>query len=157
MLRPGHVVALSGPLGAGKTCLAQGIARGLGIAEPVTSPTFIIVNQFRTAQAVTLYHIDCYRFAEQGTAEAMDIGANELLDDEGVCVVEWAERIAPLLPAERLWLNLTPADDQARQVTISAVGSQYVGIVDRLRIWWHSSGKRVGLAPEPGRLLSERP
>ena len=72
-LQPGHVIALVGDLGAGKTCLAQGIARGLGVENPVTSPTFIIISEYRTASGAVLYHIDCYRFEENGVAQALAI------------------------------------------------------------------------------------
>jgi tRNA threonylcarbamoyladenosine biosynthesis protein TsaE len=133
MLRPGQVVALKGPLGAGKTCLAQGIARGLGVSEPVTSPTFVIVSEYRTAGDVTLYHIDCYRLAEQGATEAVGIGVDELLDGEGICLVEWAERIAPLLPPEHMTVTLAPVDHEARRVSACASGAQYVDIVTTLR------------------------
>jgi len=134
-LHPGQVVALSGPLGAGKTCLAQGIARGLGVVGPVSSPTFVIVNQYQTAESVTLYHIDAYRLAEQGAAEAIAIGVDELLGGDGICVVEWAERMAPLLPPERLTVRLAPEDHEARRVSISACGAQYVDILTGLGAW----------------------
>ena len=98
LLQPGDVLALVGDLGAGKTCLARGVARGLGIDEPVTSPTFILVAQYATAAGFPLYHADCYRL-EQAAAEALDIGLDELLLDDGVAIVEWAERIESLLPA----------------------------------------------------------
>jgi tRNA threonylcarbamoyladenosine biosynthesis protein TsaE len=121
LLQPGDVLALIGDLGAGKTCLARGVARGLGIHEPVTSPTFILVAEYATARGFPLYHADCYRL-EQATAEAQAIGLDELLLDDGVAVVEWAERIEPLLPPDYLCITLTALDDTRRQLTFEPHG-----------------------------------
>lgn len=122
-LQPGDVVALIGDLGAGKTYLTRGIARGLGIAEPVTSPTFILVAEYSTASGFTFYHADCYRLdATHGVAEALAIGLDELLNGDGVAVVEWADRIAALLPPDHLRVELTVLDDTRRALTFTAHG-----------------------------------
>lgn len=121
LLQPGDVLALVGDLGAGKTCLARGVAAGLGIDEPVTSPTFILVAEYASAAGFPLYHADCYRF-EQATAEAMDIGLDELLRDDGVAVVEWAERIESLLPPDYLRITLTALDDTRRELAFEPHG-----------------------------------
>ncbi len=125
VLQPGDVLALVGDLGAGKTCLARGVARGLGIDEPVTSPTFILVAEYKTAAGFPLYHADCYRL-EQAAAEALGIGLDELLLDDGVAIVEWAERIEPLLPADHLRITIEVIDDTRRQLTFEPHGLRAV-------------------------------
>ncbi len=131
LLQPGDVVALIGELGAGKTCLTRGIARGLGIDEPVTSPTFILVAEYRTAAGFPLYHADCYRLTD-ASHEAQDIGLDELLLDDGVAVVEWAERIEPLLPPDHLRITLAVLDDTRRQLTFAPYGRRAAELVHRI-------------------------
>lgn len=133
LLQPGDVIALVGELGAGKTCLARGIARGLGVKEPVTSPTFILIAEYSTGQGFTLYHADCYRL-DRATAEARDIGLDALMDDDGVCVVEWAERIEPLLPPDHLRITLTSlADQQRRRLAFHARGLRHQALLAGLQ------------------------
>lgn len=133
LLQPGDVIALVGELGAGKTCLARGIARGLGVEEPVTSPTFILIAEYVTHQGFVLFHADCYRL-DQASAEAQDIGLDDLMDDDGVYVVEWAERIEPLLPPDHLRITLTPlVDDQQRRLCLQASGARHQELLTRLQ------------------------
>jgi tRNA threonylcarbamoyladenosine biosynthesis protein TsaE len=97
----GEIFALRGVLGAGKTQLVKGLARGLGFAGDVTSPTFTIIHEYRGGR-LTLYHIDLYRIRSE--TEAVDLGLEELLPSDGVTVIEWPERIESLLPPEtRNW------------------------------------------------------
>ena len=98
LLRGGNVVCLEGPLGSGKTCLAQGIGRGWGIGQTLISPTFVMVREYaRPGDAVRLYHVDLYRIS--GVDEALGLGLDEFLGDaRAVCVIEWAERAQPLMP-----------------------------------------------------------
>ncbi len=131
LLQPGDVLALVGDLGAGKTCLTRGVARGLGIEEVVTSPTFILVAEYATAAGFPLYHADCYRL-EQAAAEAQAIGLDELLLDEGVAVVEWAERIESLLPADHLRIVLTVLDDTRRELGFEPHGARAAQLLQRL-------------------------
>src|SRR2546426_11378047 len=102
-LGPGDVVALSGELGAGKTVFVQGIVRALGVATGATSPTFVLVNEYRGRLPV--HHVDAYR--TESLAELLDLGLPELMDGDGVTVIEWAERLRPLRPAgpggARVW------------------------------------------------------
>jgi tRNA threonylcarbamoyladenosine biosynthesis protein TsaE len=93
----GEIIALHGVLGAGKTQLAKGLARGLGFYGDVTSPTFTLVHEYRGGR-LPLYHIDLYRI--QSEKEAVDIGLEEYLPGDGVTVIEWPERIASLLPPQ---------------------------------------------------------
>lgn len=131
LLQPGDVVALVGDLGAGKTCLTRGIARGLGIDEPVTSPTFILVAEYRSAAGFPFYHADCYRL-ERAMAEAQAIGLDELLLDDGVAVVEWAERIESLLPPGHLRITLAVLDDTRRELTFAPYGPRAAQLVARI-------------------------
>jgi tRNA threonylcarbamoyladenosine biosynthesis protein TsaE len=120
-LRPGDVVALTGELGAGKTYLAQGIARGLGVPEgyAVTSPTFTIINEY--PGRLTLYHMDMYRLS--GIKDLDDIGDNDLFSNNGVVVVEWAEKIGEILPAETLFIRLAYLDENKRKIVFSGDSS----------------------------------
>jgi len=102
LARIGEVFALYGDLGTGKTCLTQGLARGLGVAATVPSPTFVLIREY--VGRVTLWHIDPYRLSS--LQEAEDSGLTDYLPGDGVTVVEWAEKIAALLPQERWEVRL---------------------------------------------------
>src|SRR5438128_9161909 len=115
-LEPGDVVCLTGPLGAGKTTLAQGIARGLDVEDVVNSPTFTLVQEY--AGRLPVYHLDVYRLS--GPEEAADLAIPELLAEGGVLMVEWPERITSLLPDDRLELRLEPEGDARRLQAIAA-------------------------------------
>jgi tRNA threonylcarbamoyladenosine biosynthesis protein TsaE len=109
----GDVVALTGELGAGKTCFVQGLARGLGARAWPTSPTFVLVNEYRAA--LPIHHVDAYRVA--GPAELVDVGLLELIDGDGVTVIEWADRVAPLLPARTIHVAIAGVGDEPRTIT----------------------------------------
>jgi tRNA threonylcarbamoyladenosine biosynthesis protein TsaE len=121
LLEPRDVVCLSGELGAGKTALARGIGRGWGAPLRVTSPTFVLVNEYpRPRDGCILYHVDCYRLeraADIGTA-----GLEDILDDEAAVIVEWPEHIIDLLPADRLWVTLVYDSPTRRRLRFSAAG-----------------------------------
>lgn len=102
-LEPGDVVALIGDLGTGKTALTKYIAAGLGITEEISSPTFTIVKEYRSGR-LPLYHFDVYRLGSG--EELLDIGAEEMLDGDGVCVIEWADIAADVLPDDCLAICL---------------------------------------------------
>src|SRR5438874_8509467 len=97
LLFPGAVIALVGPLGAGKTFLVRAVAEGLGIADSrvVNSPTFVLIQEYEARLPV--YHFDAYRL--RGAAEFFDLGAHEYFEGKGVCLVEWADRALACLPA----------------------------------------------------------
>jgi tRNA threonylcarbamoyladenosine biosynthesis protein TsaE len=123
-LMPGDIVCLQGDLGSGKTCLTQGIARGLGVAGAVASPTFIIINEYRIpGPARRLRHVDLYRVESVGQAGAL--GLEDYLHSDGICVIEWAERMTELLPKERLWVTLRYLNETDREVVLEAVGQHY--------------------------------
>lgn len=113
-LGPGAVVALTGELGAGKTCFVQGLVRGLGVTTRATSPTFVLVNEYRGRLPV--HHVDAYRVSTP--TELIDIGVLELMDDEGVTVIEWADRITPLLPERAITVHIEGLGDDPRTITI---------------------------------------
>lgn len=117
-LGPGDVVALTGELGAGKTCFVQGLARALGVTRPVTSPTFVMVNEYRGRLPV--HHVDAYRTAS--LTELLDLGLPELFDDGGVTVIEWADKVGPLLPARTIRVHLDGVGDEPRRISIGEPG-----------------------------------
>ena len=115
-LRPGAVVAFTGALGAGKTALTRGLARGLGCAGRVTSPTFTIVNEYEGD--IPLFHFDLYRLSSED--ELYDIGWDDYLARGGVCAVEWSERAAGALPPETVRVDLSrDGDSESRVITVT--------------------------------------
>jgi tRNA threonylcarbamoyladenosine biosynthesis protein TsaE len=120
------VLALCGELGAGKTCLTQGIARGLGVPEAyrVTSPTFTIINEY--PGRFRLYHLDLYRLT--GVQDLDGIGFEDCLSDKAVVVMEWAEKIREVLPENTIFIFLTYIDESRREIVVS----RKRGEVDRL-------------------------
>ena len=110
----GAVVACTGELGTGKTCFLQGLARGLGVTGEVTSPTFVLVNQYRGRLPV--YHLDAYRTGS--LTELVDLGLEEMLHGDGVTVIEWADKLLPLLPARTIQVHLSGLGDEPREIRI---------------------------------------
>jgi tRNA threonylcarbamoyladenosine biosynthesis protein TsaE len=123
VLRPGDVVLLTGRLGAGKTTFVKGVARGLGVIERVTSPTFTLVRQHDAHNELgiaTLHHADVYRVATIGEVRDLDLG--ELVEEAGVALVEWGELAATVFGREVLTLNFDLADeeeDETRTITVT--------------------------------------
>jgi tRNA threonylcarbamoyladenosine biosynthesis protein TsaE len=113
-LGAGDVIALTGELGAGKTCFVQGLTRGLGVQTRATSPTFVLINEYRGRLPV--HHVDAYRTAR--ATELIDLGLLELFDGDGVTVVEWAERAAALLPERAIRVHIEGIGDEPRTITI---------------------------------------
>ena len=130
---PGHVFALTGPLGAGKTAFAAGLAAGLGVAEPVTSPTFVLVQRYEGR--CPLIHVDAYRM--DGGEEWRLLGLDDLLAGPVVAVIEWADRVVAELPADALWIAITPdADPDARRLTLRATGDAHAALLAAVREEW---------------------
>ena len=121
LLKGDEVIALEGALGTGKTRWVQGGAYGLQVDDHVTSPTFTIVNEYHGR--VTLYHIDLYRVSH--VREAIDFGLDDYLYGDGVCVIEWAERAAEVIPPDHLWITFHHLDDTKRRITIRAEGEYH--------------------------------
>jgi tRNA threonylcarbamoyladenosine biosynthesis protein TsaE len=121
-LPPGSVVALYGPLGAGKTTLVKGIARSLNIEEAVTSPSFTLISEYegyREGIPITLYHIDLYRISHPQEIE--DLGMAEILNGEGICVVEWAEKAEEFLPESTVRVEIVIGDREKRQIKVRGI------------------------------------
>lgn len=121
-LNPGDVVALFGSLGSGKTTLTRGIARGIGVKpNEVSSPSFVLVKEYQGRLPV--YHIDLYRLAQPAAIERE--GFDDYLYNDGVTVIEWAEKMGELLPPEYLRINLEIKSENSRQINLIAVGKKY--------------------------------
>ena len=122
MLKKGSIVALSGPLGAGKTCFVKGIAAGLGIAEEVTSATYTIISEYEgllpapAREKVAFYHIDAYRLA--GTDDFSAIGGEEIIFGSGISAIEWSEQLRGTIPGHALRVDITLEADGKRLIRI---------------------------------------
>jgi len=129
VLQPGDLVVLSGPLGAGKTALTQGIGQGLGVTARVTSPTFVIarVHQGR----VPLVHVDAYRLRDAGRVELDDLDLDAEIDSS-VVVVEWGEGLVEQLSDSHVEIRLERHDDDSRTATLEWVGPRWAGAVPNL-------------------------
>ena len=114
LLEKGSIVALKGPLGSGKTCFAKGIARGLGIYEELSSPTYTIVSEY--AGAFTVYHIDAYRL--RGNDDFSAIGGEEIVFGNGISLIEWSERIPAFIPAGAFRVDIELKEDNERLIRI---------------------------------------
>lgn len=118
-LAPGELLAFSGELGSGKTCMIQGICQGLEVADYVTSPTFILINEYTgqlNGKPLPVYHFDLYRLG--GPAELEDLGAKEYFYGQGICLIEWAERAGYLLPPRRREVILEHMTADERRITL---------------------------------------
>lgn len=122
LLVPGDVLVLSGDLGAGKTTFVQGLAKGLGIVERVTSPTFILMKEYPGGR-FPLMHLDVYRLAK--IQEVIDLGIDEYLDPSYVVAVEWGDRVEPLLPQDHLNVELTHDGADTRTISLNAKGAHW--------------------------------
>jgi tRNA threonylcarbamoyladenosine biosynthesis protein TsaE len=130
VLSPGTVIGLIGPMGAGKTRLVQAVATALGNpARSVTSPTFILVNEY-TAGRMPVYHFDTYRLKDDD--EFLNLGPDEYFDSTGVTFVEWADRVARLLPHERLEITIEVKSESRRRFSIRGTTPDMEELVSRI-------------------------
>lgn len=120
------VFLLDGDLGAGKTTLTQGIARGLGVRRNVTSPTFTILKIYQGR--MPLYHIDAYRL--EGAVQ--DLGFDELMEDEGLTVIEWSQYVSYLVPEEYMKVTITLLEEDSRRFVFEANGAQYEKLLEEI-------------------------
>jgi tRNA threonylcarbamoyladenosine biosynthesis protein TsaE len=130
LVTPGDIIRLSGDLGSGKTTFVQGFAQGWGSLDPVSSPTFVIVNQYRRLDGGLLHHLDAYRI--ESIEEAIDLDLDEMLVS-GVLVVEWAERIGAALPVEGLEIRFAWVGDEQRNLVFTPVGDRYNRLLTQFR------------------------
>ncbi|MBQ0071139.1 MAG: tRNA (adenosine(37)-N6)-threonylcarbamoyltransferase complex ATPase subunit type 1 TsaE [Spirochaetales bacterium] len=121
LLEEGDVVSLRGSLGAGKTVLAKGIARALGIKESIVSPTFTLVQEYEGDKK--LYHLDIYRLSGEDEFESM--GGEEFLYPDGITLIEWSEKIDSMLPEDTLFIQVSIGEDQVRTITIEGGKHEY--------------------------------
>ncbi len=140
LLEPGDAVALTGELGAGKTTLVQGVARGLGFEGTVVSPTFTLVREYRAR--LTVHHVDIYRLDR--VQEVLDLGFEEMADEQGVLLVEWGDAVEGLLPADHLSIELTvPGPDEHRRLVLVGAGGAWAarwgGLEQGLERWGAAS------------------
>lgn len=123
LARPGDLLLLAGDLGAGKTAFAQGFGRGLGVTEPITSPTFTLAREYQGSR-LRFHHLDAYRM--EAIEEVFDVGLPELLDDDAVVLVEWGDAIAPAVPADYLEIRITLGEaDDDRDLEVRAIGPSW--------------------------------
>ena len=130
LLQPGELVCLQGDLGAGKTTLVQGVARGWGSLDEVSSPTFVLVNAYRRPDGGRLSHFDAYRVETLSEAEELDLDA---LLEQGPLLIEWAERVEQILPGERLWIWLEYESEEHRALRLKACGPRYETLLASLQ------------------------
>jgi len=122
VLERGDIVALIGELGSGKTCLTQGMAKGLGVEEnvPVVSPTFTLINEY--PGKIPLIHLDVYRLS--GPRDLEDMGYEEYFEGGGIIVIEWAEKIRDILPAKTLFVSMRYIDENTREMILEGPGEK---------------------------------
>ncbi len=129
-LQAGDVICLQGDLGAGKTTFVQGVAQGWGSLDSVSSPTFIIVNEYRRANGDKLFHMDAYRLDSAPEADELDL--DSMLAD-GALLIEWPERIDGLIPDEHLWIQLEHINEEEREMKFKAAGRRYDELLEGIR------------------------
>ena len=120
LLQPGAVIAYQGDLGAGKTAFTRGLAKGLGCGEIVTSPTYTIVNEYLSGR-LPLFHFDMYRLASSD--DLWDIGWEDYLDRNGICAVEWSERVTDAME-DATWVTIEKLEESTRRITLE--GGDYL-------------------------------
>src|SRR5206468_11994429 len=127
LLIPGAVVGLVGPLGAGKTHLVRAVAEGLDIRDggAVSSPTFVLIQEYQAR--LPIYHFDAYRLRSEG--DFFDLGAHEYLEGDGVCLVEWADRVPGCLPAVHLRIEMTVTGETSRRAAVRGFGDRYESLL----------------------------
>lgn len=115
LLKPGDIIAMTGTLAAGKTTITKGIAKSLGVKDTITSPTFCLISEYAGTK-MPLYHMDVYRL--DSDEDFINLGVDDMLFGEGVCIIEWSEKVERELPKNTIWMTITPAEDGTRTITI---------------------------------------
>ncbi len=126
VVQPGTVIALIGPLGAGKTRFSQAFSVAMGVhSDEIRSPTFVLIHEYQGR--LPIYHFDTYRLKDQD--EWLELGADEILASGGVCLIEWADRVAELLPADRINIEISVIGESVRRFHIQATGEKSAAMV----------------------------
>lgn len=129
LLKAGDIICLNGDLGVGKTTLSKSIGQGLGVIEYITSPTFTLINEYEGR--LPLYHFDVYRL--NSYEELEDLGLEEYFYANGVCLIEWADKIGPDLPENRLELWISKrGSEYEREIELKAYGERYKSLIEEL-------------------------
>ncbi len=115
LLHPGDVIAMSGTLAAGKTTITKGIAKALDIEETITSPTFCLISEYY-GKKMPLYHMDVYRL--EGEEDFINLGVEDMLYGQGVCIIEWSEKVKKELPKKTIYLTITPTSETEREIKL---------------------------------------
>ncbi len=132
LLQGGETICLSGKLGVGKTTFVQGLGEGLGITEPIISPTFTLIREYDpVGDRPVLFHIDFYRLEKP--QDYQSLGLDDYFYGDGVCAVEWPERAQALLPEERLWIDMRFMNDMKRGLLMRADGQRYQELLEAFR------------------------
>lgn len=131
LLRRGDMLLLDGDLGAGKTHLSKGIVAGTGSTDLVTSPTFVFINEYRTATQLTIFHVDLYRI--ESSAELDSIGLADATAGSGICLIEWAERDPSLQEVPHLHIQLIHATPTSRHIRLTSYGAHATEIIHALQ------------------------
>lgn len=132
--RSGDVITVSGGLGSGKTTLTQGIALGLGVKDPVTSPSFVLMKHY-SGDKVNLTHLDLYRVESE--EEVLELDLEEFSRAGDVVVIEWPDRFYPVLPEQRLNLRIDCDESGGRIIKINGIGERGKAMVNQLKISFH--------------------
>ena len=130
LITPGTLICLSGDLGSGKTTFVQGMSIGWGSSDPVVSPTFVLINQYQKLGGEVLFHLDAYRIVSSFEAEELDLVD---MHENGILVIEWAERIKSVLPEDALWVECEYVSDDKRRFVFKPIGERYVAMMDIFR------------------------
>lgn len=115
LLKAGDVIAMTGTLAAGKTTITKGIAESLGVSENITSPTFCLISEYDGSK-MPLYHMDVYRL--EGAEDFVNLGVEDMLYGNGVCIIEWSEKVQSELPKKTIFMKITPSEDGTRTIEI---------------------------------------
>lgn len=132
LMQVGDVICLEGDLGSGKTTLVQGIAQGWGSPNKVTSPTYVIVNEYQRPGGNTLFHCDAYRLQPENPLDNAILDLDRVFED-GALVMEWAERMKAALPAEKLWIEMDWINPDQRHLILTPFGRRYENILKKLQ------------------------
>lgn len=115
-LKAGDVIAMHGTLGAGKTTITKGIAESLGVDDVITSPTFCLISEY-DGKKLPLYHMDVYRLDSE--EDFLNLGVEEMLYGDGVCIIEWSEKVMKVLPKKTIIITITPLENSQRKVEVT--------------------------------------